>query len=80
MNESTIGTAACKKLVNNKEERWRVRVGDYRIFYAIDDDIQIIDVHHIGNRRDFIAMPFLTASLVFPLPPPASLPSLQSRT
>lgn len=44
--------AGCKKLVSNKEELWRVRVGDYRILYAIDDAIRIIDIHHIGNRKD----------------------------
>ncbi len=42
----------CKKLVANKEELWRVRVGDYRILYAIDDSIKIVDIHHVGNRRD----------------------------
>ncbi|MCW3121790.1 MAG: plasmid stabilization system [Flavipsychrobacter sp.] len=42
----------CKKLVNNKEELWRVRVGDYRILYAIDDTIRIVDIHHVGNRRE----------------------------
>ncbi len=42
----------CKKLVNNKDELWRVRVGDYRILYAIDDEIRIVDIHHVGNRRD----------------------------
>lgn len=42
----------CKKLVNNKENIWRVRVGDYRILYIIDDEIEIIDVQHVGHRRD----------------------------
>jgi mRNA interferase RelE/StbE len=42
----------CKKLVNNKEELWRVRVGDYRILYTIDDSIRIVDIHHVGNRRE----------------------------
>ena len=42
----------CKKLVNNKQEFWRVRVGDYRILYAIEDEIRIVDIHHIGHRLD----------------------------
>ncbi len=42
----------CKKLVNNKEELWRVRVGDYRILYTIDDTVRIVDIQHVGNRRD----------------------------
>ena len=48
--------AGCKKLVNNKNELWRIRVGDYRILYAIDDKVRIIDVVHIGNRRDVYKM------------------------
>jgi mRNA interferase RelE/StbE len=42
----------CKKLVNNEDELWRVRVGDYRILYTIDDKIRIVDIVNIGNRRD----------------------------
>ena len=44
--------AGCKKLVNNKEELWRVRVGDYRILYAIDDVVRIVDIQQIGHRRE----------------------------
>jgi mRNA interferase RelE/StbE len=46
----------CKKLVDNKSELWRIRVGDYRILYSIDDEVRIIDVVHIGNRRDVYKM------------------------
>jgi mRNA interferase RelE/StbE len=42
----------CKKLVNTKENLWRVRVGDYRIIYLIDDIIRIVNVRKIGHRRD----------------------------
>jgi mRNA interferase RelE/StbE len=42
----------CKKLVTNKEELWRVKVGEYRILYAIDDEIRIVDIHHVGHRRE----------------------------
>lgn len=31
---------------------WRIRVGDYRIVYSIDDGVHIVDVRRIGNRRD----------------------------
>lgn len=41
----------CIKL-QGREELWRIRVGDYRIIYAIDDMIRIVDVRRIGNRRD----------------------------
>ena len=31
---------------------FRVRVGDYRIIYTIDDDILIVAVVALGHRRD----------------------------
>ncbi len=31
---------------------WRIRQGDYRIIYEIQDDQLIIIVLNIGNRRD----------------------------
>ena len=31
---------------------WRIRQGDYRIVYAIDDDNQIMTVVRVGHRRE----------------------------
>ena len=31
---------------------WRIRVGDYRIVYEIDDEEQTVMILHIGHRRD----------------------------
>jgi mRNA interferase RelE/StbE len=31
---------------------WRVRIGDYRIVYMIDDEHQFVDVRIISHRRD----------------------------
>ncbi len=40
----------CKKLTG--EEKYRIRSGNYRILYIIEDDILIIYVVKIGHRRD----------------------------
>lgn len=40
----------CKKLIGR--EGWRIRVGDYRVIYEIDDAQQTLTVLHIGHRRD----------------------------
>ncbi|HEX8474869.1 MAG TPA: type II toxin-antitoxin system RelE/ParE family toxin [Pyrinomonadaceae bacterium] len=42
--------SSCKKLVGR--EGWRIRVGDYRAIYEIDDDKQKVTILHIGHRRD----------------------------
>ncbi len=40
----------CRKLVNR--EAWRIRVGDYRVIYEIDDTSHSVLVVHVGHRRD----------------------------
>jgi mRNA interferase RelE/StbE len=42
--------AGCKKLTGR--EGWRIRAGDYRAIYEIDDAQKRVTVMHIGNRRD----------------------------
>ena len=34
------------------ENLWRVRVGDYRIIYTIEDDVQIVDIRQVIDRKD----------------------------
>lgn len=43
--------AGCKKL-RGADALWRVRVGDYRIIYAIDDTAAIVEVQVIRHRKD----------------------------
>lgn len=40
----------CLKLKGR--EGWRIRVGNYRILYKIDDQEKIVTIVHIGHRRD----------------------------
>lgn len=34
------------------EELYRIRVGDYRVIYAVDEDNQQVIVHYVRHRRD----------------------------
>ena len=43
--------SACKKLVGSKW-LWRIRVGDYRVVYAIHDDKQAVDIVAVRHRKD----------------------------
>ena len=38
----------CRKLV--EVDGWRIRVGDYRILYTMDDSAQVVTVYWIGVR------------------------------
>ena len=45
------GPTGCKKL-RGGDELWWVRVGDYRIIYAIDDTQLIVEIRVIRHRKD----------------------------
>ena len=40
----------CEKL--SRHAKYRIRQGDYRVLYAIDDDEALIQLVKIGHRRD----------------------------
>ncbi len=40
----------CQKL--SEQERYRVRQGNYRIIYSIEDDLLIVIIVKVGNRRE----------------------------
>jgi mRNA interferase RelE/StbE len=40
------------KKLSGRHQDWRVRVGDYRILYEIDDDQQQITIWRIAHRRE----------------------------
>ncbi len=42
----------CKKLKGQQEELWRIRAGNLRIMYTIDDEVRIVDVRKVGDCRD----------------------------
>ena len=42
--------AGCKKLADRRG--WRIRFGDYRILYRIDDANRTITITNVGNRRE----------------------------
>ena len=43
--------AGCVKLVGMRS-LWRIRVGEYRVIYALDDKQRIVDVIAVRHRRE----------------------------
>ena len=43
--------AGCKRLKGYKDQ-WRVRVGDWRVLYIIDDAAKLVSVTRIAHRRE----------------------------
>ena len=42
--------SGCKKL--SGEEKYRIRVGRYRILYSIEEEILVVYVVKVGHRRE----------------------------
>jgi mRNA interferase RelE/StbE len=43
--------SGCKKLRGYKD-LWRIRIGDYRVVYIIDDNRRMVSVTRVAHRRD----------------------------
>lgn len=43
--------AGCKKL-KGYQDQWRVRIGDYRVVYTIDNTTKTVTVTHVAHRRE----------------------------
>ena len=41
-----------KKLKASDENLYRVRSGDYRIVYAIEEEIKIVNIRRVRHRKD----------------------------
>jgi mRNA interferase RelE/StbE len=48
LNPRPVG---CKKL-HGHSNLWRIRVGEYRVIYSIDDNNQIVDIAVIRHRNE----------------------------
>ncbi len=43
--------AGCKKLKGYRDQ-WRIRIGDWRVVYIIDDQTRLVSVTRIAHRRE----------------------------
>ena len=54
-NQPTEETKHRKKLRPNKLANWELRVGDYRVYYEVLEDDQIVEIVAVG-RKDHNAL------------------------
>lgn len=38
--------------LRDREAEWRIRIGDYRVIYGIDDERLVVEVLDIAHRKD----------------------------
>jgi len=43
--------AGCHKLAGSKND-WRIRIGDYRVIYEVDDRQKLVKVFRVRHRRE----------------------------
>jgi len=49
--EDNPRSAGCKMLKGYKDQ-WRVRVGDWRVVYIIDDTAKLVTITRVAHRRE----------------------------
>lgn len=40
------------KKLKGPHEQYRIRQGDYRILYSIEDAVRVVAIVHVGHRKD----------------------------
>ena len=43
--------AGCKKL-KGYNDMWRIRIGDWRVVYLIDETVKLVSIMRIAHRRE----------------------------
>ena len=43
--------SGCRKITGSKND-WRIRIGDYRVIYEIDENAKIVRVMRVRHRRE----------------------------
>ena len=41
----------CKKLRGTRD-LWRIRIGDYRVIYQLNDALHLVEIRAVGDRKD----------------------------
>ncbi len=44
--------SGCKKLKASDDELYRVRQGNYRVIYAVETIVKIVEVRKVSHRKD----------------------------
>lgn len=49
--EPTVATPKRKRLRPNRTAEWELRIGDFRVFYDVDDQVRVVAVALVGEKR-----------------------------
>jgi mRNA interferase RelE/StbE len=43
--------SGCRKLAGSKND-WRIRIGDHRVLYEIDEKVKVVRIMRVRHRRE----------------------------
>jgi mRNA-degrading endonuclease RelE of RelBE toxin-antitoxin system len=49
--EPMIPTGNRKRLRSNSSAQWELRIGAFRVLYDVDQQVQIVEIQRIGEKR-----------------------------
>lgn len=49
--EPTVRTRNRKPLSANQTAAWELRIGDFRVFYDVDEKVRIVEIQRVGEKR-----------------------------
>jgi len=49
--QPTIETRSRKRLRPNTTADWELRIGDFRVLYDVDEQVSIVEIKRIGEKR-----------------------------
>ena len=49
--EPTAATRNRKRLQPNSTAEWELRLGQFRVFYDVDQQVRIVEIQRVGEKR-----------------------------
>lgn len=49
--EPTVETRNRKRMQPNEYAEWELRIGDFRVLYTVDEQVRIVEIQRIGEKR-----------------------------
>ena len=50
-HQPTVATSRVKPMRPNQAGKWELRVGDYRVIYDVDENLRLVTIKVIGEKR-----------------------------
>jgi mRNA-degrading endonuclease RelE of RelBE toxin-antitoxin system len=50
-HEPTVSTRNRKRTRPGSITEWELRVGEFRVFYNVDDQVRIVEIKRVGEKR-----------------------------